>query len=194
MYHDVLGGIRTNTPLERILPGFNLRMGELQGALLRVQNGRLDQIIRDCRTNREKIASATAAVFEKKGVIARHENDPAGDIGVALTFLLPGAERLAIIAAALRMEGVPVRPFLLTGNPDAHVYCAWLPLFHKNTWSKRGRPWAGHPRSIEYDANMCPQTLGILGRALCVDISPDLTADHIEQIAEAVTKVLDVAL
>jgi len=194
MYHDVLGGIRTNTPLERILPGFNLRMGELQGALLQVQNGRLDQIILDCRTNRAIIAAATSAVFARKGVTTRRENDPHGDIGVAWIFLLPSAERLAIVAAALRMEGVPVRAFLTPGNPDAHVYAAWLPLFHKNTWSKSGRPWTGHPRAIEYDAGMCPQTLGVLGRALCVDISPDLTDDHLEQIADAVNKVLEVAL
>jgi hypothetical protein len=37
----------------------------------------------------------------------------------------------------------------------------------------------------------CPRTLDLLGRAIHVDISPDLTGENIEELAEAYNKVLN---
>ena len=37
---------------------------------------------------------------------------------------------------------------------------------------------------------MCPKTLDLLGRAVHLDVSPDLSDQNVEEIIEAVNKVL----
>jgi hypothetical protein len=41
---------------------------------------------------------------------------------------------------------------------------------------------------------MCPRTLGLLERAIHLDISPDLDNENIEELAEGLNKVLDALL
>jgi hypothetical protein len=41
---------------------------------------------------------------------------------------------------------------------------------------------------------MCPRTLDLLGRAVHLDVSPDLSDQNVAEIVEAVNKVLIAAL
>jgi hypothetical protein len=41
---------------------------------------------------------------------------------------------------------------------------------------------------------MCPRTLDLLGRAIHIDISPELDATMVEEIAEGLNKVLNTIL
>ena len=41
---------------------------------------------------------------------------------------------------------------------------------------------------------MCPRSLDLLGRAVHLDISPELTERNVEELAGAVNKVLDALL
>jgi hypothetical protein len=41
---------------------------------------------------------------------------------------------------------------------------------------------------------MCPRTLDLLGRAVHLDVSPDLSDQNVVEIVEAVNKVLIAAL
>jgi dTDP-4-amino-4,6-dideoxygalactose transaminase len=36
---------------------------------------------------------------------------------------------------------------------------------------------------------MCPRTLELLGRAIQIDVSPDLSNSQVEEVAEALNKV-----
>ena len=56
--------------------------------------------------------------------------------------------------------------------------------------SARLDPWSWVNRSVEYSPEMCPQSLDLLGRAVHLDVSPELSPDQIDQIACAVRKVL----
>jgi hypothetical protein len=56
-------------------------------------------------------------------------------------------------------------------------------------------PW-NHPLykgNVEYDPEMCPRTLDILGRALRFGFNLKMTPDHAKQMAHAINKV-DAAL
>jgi hypothetical protein len=45
---------------------------------------------------------------------------------------------------------------------------------------------------VEYTSETCPRTLDLLGRAVHVDISPELTNSNLEELAEALNKVFAV--
>src|SRR5262245_12919635 len=52
MYHDVIGGLRSGVPKERMLNGLNFRMSELHGAIMLVQLGRLTGLLTDMRQHK----------------------------------------------------------------------------------------------------------------------------------------------
>jgi translation elongation factor EF-1beta len=41
---------------------------------------------------------------------------------------------------------------------------------------------------------MCPRSLDLLSRAVHLDISPDMSSVNVEELADAILKVLDVLL
>jgi hypothetical protein len=42
---------------------------------------------------------------------------------------------------------------------------------------------------VRYEVDMCPRSLQLLRRAVHIDISPELTGQQVEEIAEALHKV-----
>jgi len=187
MYHDVIGGARNGIPEEEILPGINLRMSELQGAVALAQLGKLERIIGDMRRNRAFLKASMEDLAQRRGLRFRDEPDPEGDAGICLVFFAPAAGQAQHIAAALKAEGLPAS-VIYSGRRDYHVYCDWAPILRQRSWAG-GAPWAWHP-PVEYSRDMCPRTLDLLQRAVHLDISPDLTDAHLEEMAEGIAKVL----
>ncbi len=74
---------------------------------------------------------------------------------------------------------------------DYHVYAHWSPIMNQRTWSPGGGPWENHPRKVEYRVDMCPRSLDLLSRAVHIDVSPDLTNSNVEEMSEALNKVLN---
>lgn len=194
MYNDVVGGQRNGVPDAEILPGINFRMSELQGAVAQVQLERLDDLLRDMRRRYAEIRDGLADVARRQGVEFRRQNDPAGDTGIALIFFAPSAERANYIAAALEAEGVGSFVLYRPEVRDYHVYAHWTPILGQRTWSVNGGPWRWHEGPVDYAADMCPRSLDLLGRAVHLDVSPDLTDQNVAEIIEAVNKVLLAAL
>lgn len=189
MYHDVVGGLRNGIPKEKILSGMNFRMGELQGAIMLVQLLRLDGLLADLRRNKANLKRAIQDVASGKGVSFRTINDADGDTATALVFFAPNAVRAFRIATALNAEGVNASVIYQPGRVDYHVYPHWAPVMEKRTWSENGGPWRWHDGDVSYSRDMCPRTLDLLGRAVHLDISPDMSAVNVEELAGAVTKV-----
>lgn len=190
MYHDVVGGQRNNVPADEILPGVNFRMSELQAAVALAQLGKLDGVLADMRRNRDSIVAGIGDAARSAGAAFRRLNDPAGDAALALVLLLPSVERARWAVDALHAEGLGA---MLLYRPDAvdyHVYCHWEPIMNKKTWSEQGGPWRWAARDIEYTHDMCPRSLDLLGRALHIDVSPDLSETQAAQVTEALNKVL----
>jgi dTDP-4-amino-4,6-dideoxygalactose transaminase len=194
MYNDVVGGQRNNVPDDEILPGINFRMSELQGAVALVQLGRLDELLGDMRQRNAEIKDGIAGVAQQKGVAFRRSNDPDGDTGIALIFFAPTPERATFIAEALGAEGVDAFVLYRPEDVDYHVYAHWSPILGQRTWSTNGGPWRWHEGKVNYSPDMCPRTLDLLGRAVHLDVSPDLSDQNVAEIVEAVNKVLTAAL
>ena len=194
MYNDVVGGQRNNVPASEILPGINFRLSELQGAVALVQLGRLDELLRDMRRRNAEIKAGIAAVARQQGVEFRRSNDPDGDTGIALIFFAPTAERATYISQALDAEGVDSFVLYRPDDVDYHVYAHWSPILEQRTWSANGGPWRWHEGKVDYSPDMCPRTLDLLGRAVHLDVSPDLSDQNVAEIVEAVNKVLVAAL
>jgi 8-amino-3,8-dideoxy-alpha-D-manno-octulosonate transaminase len=194
MYNDVVGGQRNKIPDDEILPGINFRMSELQGAVALVQLGRLDDLLQDMRQRKAEIKEGIADVARQRGVQFRRSNDPEGDTGISLIFFVPTPERATFIAEALEAEGVDTFVLYRPDEVDYHIYAHWSPILGQRTWSANGGPWRWHEGKVEYTTDMCPRTLDLLGRAVHLDFSPDLSDQNAAEIVEAVNKVLTAAL
>lgn len=194
MVHDVAGGQRNHIPPQERIPGLNFRMSELQGAILLVQLNRLDGMLRDMRHNKAMLKGAMEQVAQRKGIEFRKIHDPEGDAAVGLVFYAPTAERAEAVASALGAEGSPSWLLYHPERVDYHVYAHWEPVVNHRTWSETGGPWRWHPGEVDYSVDACPKSLELLSRAVHIDISPDLTSENIEELAEAVNKVLEALL
>lgn len=192
MYHDVIGGKRNGVADWNILPGVNLRMSELQAAVALTQLRRLEGLLADMRQRRNRLKASLADLCRRKGVTFRKEHDAAGDAGVCLVFYLPQAATAQRVSAALSAEGLPAMVLHRPGYGDYHVYCDWLPVLGQRTWSANGGPWRWHEGPLNYSRNMCQRSLDLLGRAVHIDISPDLSNDNLDEMAAALEKVLEV--
>ncbi len=190
MFHDVIGGARNNIPEEEVLPGMNFRMTELQAAVAGAQLKKLDGLLDQMRQRRAMLKTSMSDVAQRKGVTFRKENDPDGDAAICLVFFLPEAERAQKVARALTAEGAGANVMYTPGMSDYHVYPYWSPIMNKRTWTPTAGPWRWHEGEVNYTPDMCPQTLALLGRAVHMDVSPDLTNDQVEEVAEALNKVL----
>jgi 8-amino-3,8-dideoxy-alpha-D-manno-octulosonate transaminase len=191
MYHDVVGGLRNNIPDERMLVGLNYRMSELHGALMMVQLSRLQGLLTDMRRHKAHLKGAIEHVAMRKGVSFRKINDADGDTATSLIFFAPSAERASRIAEALIAEGANAYVIYDPLRVDFHIYPYWTPVLQKRTWSEKGGPWRWHDGQVDYSRDMCAKSLELLGRAVHLDVSPDMSNVNVEELASAVAKVLD---
>ena len=190
MFHDVVGGQRNNIPEERILPGINFRMPELLAAVAQVQLRRLDKLLQAMRVRKQMLKDSLAGIAKSKGIQFRTIHDPSGEAAICLVFFLPEANLAQRVSQALDAEGLPTWLLYHPQAIDYHVYAHWTPILTQRAWTPAGGPWARHPRPVVYSPEMCPATLELLGRAIHLDISPDLSNTSLEEISEALHKVL----
>jgi 8-amino-3,8-dideoxy-alpha-D-manno-octulosonate transaminase len=197
MYHDSAVLPHTGTSPHEWLPGVNLRMTELQAAVLLVQLGRLDDLVADARARKSRLEGLVRDRLRALGSSLRTVHDPDGEAGIAFVFFLPdqgGAER---VVSALTDENVPATRLYQDGRllphdfVDLHVYPTWTPILRKRTLTPGGGPWRWHPREVDYPADACPRTVDLLRRAVHVDVSPELTGEQVEQMASAIVETVE---
>jgi 8-amino-3,8-dideoxy-alpha-D-manno-octulosonate transaminase len=189
MYHDVVGGQRYDLPEESILPGINFRMPELLGAVALVQLGKLERLLASMREKKQTIKNNIAGLASNKDIAFRKLNDPDGEAGLALVFLMPDIDSAHHAVKALNAEGLEVRTLYKPDVVDYHVFVHWSPIMNQRAWHPDASPWKSHPRTVAYKAEDCPRSLDLLGRAVHMDVSPDLSSSQIEEILEALHKV-----
>jgi 8-amino-3,8-dideoxy-alpha-D-manno-octulosonate transaminase len=197
IYHDPMAPRTMGIAADEWLPGVNLRMGELPAAVVLAQLDRLDTLLADLRLRKTRLRERIAGPLRAQGVTFRGHHDPEGEAAIALIFFLADPGRTKAVVAALADQNVPAGP-LFHGGPqrphdyvDLHAYPAWAPLLRKRTLSPLGGPWRHHPREVEYSDDACERTMGLLRRAVHIDISPDLTDDQIDQIATGIVGTVE---
>ncbi|MEY4691976.1 MAG: hypothetical protein RIT19_2301 [Verrucomicrobiota bacterium] len=151
--------------------GHGRRLGELQGALARVQLRRLDDILASMRASHARIARHLTDLGLRMRATA-DASDP-GDTGYYCQFHLPDrgddASRIALgraVAAALSEFGL--RPWFLH-DFEVHVYYNIRPLVER--WPLNGGgPWPASPQAIDPRHGYHRGTLPALDRWLATTV------------------------
>jgi len=175
--HDCAGSVRRGIGLPQF-PGFNFRASELQGAVARVQLGRLDGLLERMRANQAWLAERVAGL---PGLTLRRRTDEDGDAGICLIAFADTRALATSAADALQAEGVGAMLVYSPAIVDLHVYPYWKPVLEAIERSGRAAP-------------DCPQTLDLVGRAIHVDLSPLADEQDLEEIALAFAKVANAVL
>ena len=170
--HDCAGSVRRGIGLPQF-PGYNFRASELQGAVARIQLGRLDGLLERMRANQAWLAERVA---ELPGLTLRRGTDDGGDAGICLIAFAETRVLAADAVDALKAEGVGAMCVYSPDFVDLHIYPYWKPVL--DAIARAGNP-----------APDCPRTLDLVGRAIHIDLSPLCEEQDLEELALAFTKV-----
>ena len=191
MFHDVIGGLRSDYPADELIWGVNFRMPELLAAVALVQLRRLEGLLSAMRARKRLLAAGIEGVARRKGVTLQPIADPEGDAAVAFIFFVDTPATAKRVSEALAAENIGAAVMYEPDRLDYHVYPHWTPIMQQRTWTGMGGPWRWAQREIKYHADDCPRTLGLLGRAVHLDVSPLLMNEDVEEMVEGVNKVLN---
>ena len=150
------------------ITGFNFRMNEIQGAIGKVQLGRLDQVLAAQRGNNARIKEGIAGI---PGLEFREQPDPNGDGGDTLAFFLPNAAKAKAFNQILAREKIDTK--ILPSAMNWHFAGNWshmirfLPPFRVDAW---------------------PQSESILKRSIALPISVRMSEEQIKKVIEGVKR------
>ena len=148
-------------------PGLNLRLSEIQGAILVEQLKKRAGILDQMRRNNARLRAGIAGLA---GVAQRRLPDAEGQLGSTLTLLLPTPERAARFRDALNAEGVTCsQPEDIGG----HSYRSWTFLLEQK----------------KVTLGMYPRTDALLARAVSMHTSPLLSEGDCTEVIDAIRKV-----
>ena len=154
-----------------LLPGFNFRLTELQGAIGLVQLSKLDMILEKQRQNKQLLKNALKdCPFQFRKIL-----DEDGDIGDALVFFLDTREQTNTFVEKIRTAGLGTKNL-----PDAirwHFSKYWEHLFIESgskdpNWNSR---WTSSANLLE--------------RAVALPIMVKTSKDDIFQTAEKIIRI-----
>jgi len=156
-----------------LFAGWNFRMSEIQGAILRVQLRRIDGLLKRTRANKAR----AMAGLEGSGLRFLKHNDLEGECGTVLGFLFRDQRETRRFIAAAREEGV----FLWTPiDSGRHVYSNWEPIMEQRGSYHPALDAFKRPENRAakraYTQDMCPRTLDVLARTAYLDLRPEFTA------------------
>jgi dTDP-4-amino-4,6-dideoxygalactose transaminase len=168
--------------------GENYRMSELHAALGLVQFSRLPAILERCRRVKRLLREQTADLSR-----LRPQPLPCadGDCGISFAMFCDSADAARAFSAALAAEGVANATIYNKQIPDRHIYCHWDYVMKKRSSDPSGWPWTAAHRPIQYQPDMLPRTLDILGRCVSIGINHHWTEQHATLVAQAIRKVHD---
>ncbi len=173
-FHDHGHEHRTDVPRgedSQKMPGFNYRMGELQGALGVVQLSRLDHVIGEQRKNKARIKEALSGIKELR---FRALPDAAGDGGDTLIFFLPNKGMAGDFEKELTKEGLGTK--ILPSALGWHYFANWEHIIQE-LQGKR-----------EYKRGMWPHSDSLLRRAIAISISVKMPGEQIKKTVSALQK------
>lgn len=164
-----------------MLPGYNFRMSEYTGAVMRAQLRKLDRIVGDFRARAKRV---TEGIQDMPGIQFRKSNDPAGAIRSSVYFRTGNKAQRDRLIAALNGENIPA------GEMEGSVL---LPLEtfieKKDTVEKRWPSFDGPEDQVTYGKGCCPRTLEIFNRYAGIPIDPTYSDQDVADIIAAVRKV-----
>ena len=172
----------------RPIPGHGFRISEISGALALTQFGRLPSIVERLQKAKQSIL---AGLGDLRGIELQDVPDPVGDASVCLMFFAADADKAKQYAEALNAEGVGCGTMYNKEIPDRHIYPNWTYVLEKRGRTPGWSPWDSsvYKGNATYSADMCPNTLGYLGRTVHIGLSQKLTEQDCADIVAAMVKV-----
>jgi dTDP-4-amino-4,6-dideoxygalactose transaminase len=163
--------------------GSNFRMNEILSAILNVQLGRLEGILEALRREKRMIAGE----LERESAFRLNPvNDAEGDCATTVALLLDSPEEARALAERLGKEHVGVMLPIETGR---HVYSNWEPVMKKRGAHHPGRDaFRLAEEEYAYAEDMCPRTLSILERTVCISTDPTRPEEETKRLIETVRK------
>lgn len=153
-FHDLgvwARGIGSDESNEPVFVGGNLRVTEIQTAMLNVQLTKLKRSLAKWKARRKVMAEE----IERAGSL-RISPHHSPDNAVTLTVIFDHESEAEAFA---QQRGV-TRVF---GN-SKHIYTNWRAIMEQRTSHPKFNPWAWANREITYTPDMCARTLDILRR------------------------------
>jgi len=168
IHHDGGAAFRQHARSLRVRPwtGSNFRLNEILGAILRVQLGRLEAILSALRREKRMMVEELGEVA---GLRLSPMHDPEGDCGTHVALLCESEGEARRVLRAAEEAGLGGFIPLDTG---IHVYSNWEPILEKRgAHHPRVDPFALAEGPVEYSRDMCPRTLEIVARTVCLTTS-----------------------
>ncbi len=193
MYHDAAVRFWGEDTGMAVFPGVNFRMSELAGALVLVQLSKLENLLARMCDNKRRIKNQ---IEPRRGLQFRRINDEQGEAALSLAFYMPDTDTAKRAAEALRAEGIGAGTIYDQGIPDRHIFLNWMEIMTQSPDVQKGCPFKCplYRGKVKYSRDMCPQTLGYLGRAIHINVSPLLSREDCDAIARGINKVCNALL
>ena len=159
-YHDLGSMIRKHGDRlnEPEFVGMNMKVTEIDGAMLEVQLRKVVPMLERMRKRRAVLAEILSQ--SREFTLTPH-NDP----GSAVSLSVLARTREEAVALTGR-RGIHNR----LRDSSKHIYTNWKPILQKRTFHPKMNPWAWAKRDISYTPDMCPRTLDILDRTCIVTL------------------------
>jgi len=159
--------------------GSNYRASEFQGAILCAQLGRLDGILKRLRARREVMSRVLA---KAKAFRLTPDNDAEGDCGTTLGLLFDTVTEAQAFVESQKSTGLEMfRPI----DSGRHVYSNWEPILSRQgSHHPSLNPYNWAKREITYSKDMCPATLDILSRTVCISVPYKLSLAQARSVAK----------
>lgn len=157
-------------------PGVNYRMNEVTAAILREQLKKMDRVVEEIRKRNLRVRKGISGI---RGIKFRRSNDEKGESGISLVFFVEDSTKARLFKDALVAENIRT---VSGGYPtvvydprviDGHTFMHW-----------------GHIiKDMKKNVREHSQSLGLMTRAIHLDISPLLDDSDVDDVVEAVRKV-----
>ncbi len=167
--------------------GWQFRMNEYTGAVMRAQLRKLDRIVGDFRDKSSRVAQG---IQDLPGIQFRKSNDPHGAVGSSVYFRTGGKAGRDRVIAALEAENIPA------GTMEGSVILPTEPYIEKKECLEAAWPsfTTSAGRAVRYGASCCPRTLEIWDRYAGVPMDPKYSDQDVADIIAAVRKVYPAVL
>jgi dTDP-4-amino-4,6-dideoxygalactose transaminase len=163
------------------------RASEIGGAIMNVQLGRLDPLIRSLRRQKKRILEET----KDTGLKPIKANSIDDECGTHLAFMLQDTKSATAFSKQLKGD--------IAGQTGRHVFTEWLPVLnHRGGPCPALNPYLmkeNRPCRKKYSKGMCAQSLDILNRTVLLTLKHDAkradVTKFIKRIGQAAKSVLD---
>ena len=177
IYHDSSAvsffGDQLSNATTPVFCGNEYRSNDITAAILRVQLGRMEGILRDNRKNKKILMEELAPYLD-----FTPSNDLAGDCATTLSVCFDSEAKARRFAQSEGVYGV------LPIDTDKHVYKNWAAILEKRgAFHPAMDPFkmeANRGHVPDYTKDMCPKTLDILSRNVYIGINPDAGEEQLE--------------